>query len=118
MPTESCLNQGKCEPSPDGNGECKVRKQPRNGPREEKVPYLIISSHNEKHTARGFYMAAAAGVGFPLARVRLCCRPVATGYCGSNRRRGGPEVSAEENNEGYRAGMTERIITVSALPQR
>lgn len=49
----------------------RVRKQPRNGPREEKVPYLIISSHNEKHTAQGFYMAAAAGVGFPLARVRL-----------------------------------------------
>eukprot|EP00064_Thunnus_orientalis_P024237 superscaffoldBa00010116_g24518 len=71
MPTESCLNQGRCEATPDGNGECKLRKQPQSGPREEKVPYLIISSHNEKHTARGFYMAAAAGVGFPLARVRL-----------------------------------------------
>ncbi|MEQ2169114.1 hypothetical protein GOODEAATRI_021551, partial [Goodea atripinnis] len=23
MPTESCLNQGRCEATPDGNGECK-----------------------------------------------------------------------------------------------
>ena len=45
----------------------RVRKQPPSGLREEKVPYLIISSHSEKHTAQGFYMAAAAGVGFPLA---------------------------------------------------
>ena len=49
----------------------RVRKRPWSGLREEKVPYLIISSHDEKHTAWGFYMAAAAGVGFPLARVRL-----------------------------------------------
>ncbi|CAG5925203.1 unnamed protein product [Menidia menidia] len=25
MPTESCLNQGRCEATPDGNGECKCR---------------------------------------------------------------------------------------------
>ena len=49
----------------------RVRKRPWSGLREEKVPYLIISSHDEKHTAWSFYMATAAGVGFPLARVRL-----------------------------------------------
>ena len=49
----------------------RVRKQPQSGPREEKVPYLIISSHSEKHIVQGFYMAAAASVRFPLARVHL-----------------------------------------------
>lgn len=34
------------------------------------------------------------------------------------RRGDSAEVSAAENNEGSWAGMTERIITVSALPQR
>ncbi|KAI4820592.1 hypothetical protein KUCAC02_028565, partial [Chaenocephalus aceratus] len=45
------------------------RKQPPSGLREEEVPYLIISSHSEKHTAQGF--CAAAGVGFPLAGAGL-----------------------------------------------
>lgn len=64
------------------------------------------------------HLLQARAAARPCYASHQCCRPVATGYCGSNRRRDGPEVSAEENNEGYRAGMTERIITVSALPQR
>lgn len=35
------------------------------------MPYLIISSDNEKHIVQAFYMATAASVGFPLARVHL-----------------------------------------------
>lgn len=45
----------------------RVRKQPRSGLREEKVPYLIISSHKQKHIVQGFYMAAVTSVRFSLA---------------------------------------------------
>lgn len=83
------------------------------GPKLRKVPFRVTPDQGSDVTA-----ASAAGssraLTHPISDADLLPQATAAAIEEENV----PEASAEENNEGYLAGMTEKLITVSGLPQR